>query len=398
MVAVTADLRSRLLEAIESRSREVLGGGPLRCFFAPGRINLVGAHLDYSGGDVMPMAIDRGIGVGMRVRDDGRIRLWSVDQPQAVEVQSEEVGDVAEERWGWGNYPLGIWRRFQVDHGLRAGFDAVYAGDVAMASGLSSSAAIEVVTATALSALHSLDLAPATIAALAHRAENEFVGVRCGIMDQYASALAQPGKALWMRCQGPRWEHVPFDPSACEVLVMDTKKPRTLAASGFNERVEECARAREFLSERVRPEAHLASYTAGDLESVRADMDPVLHRRARHVVTEMGRIAAGAAALRTHDYAALGAQLDASHRSTATDYDVSCDELDVITDAARACEGVFGARLTGAGFGGCAIALIAPGCREHVEANVRAVFQERFGVEPGFDLMRAGGAPGELGA
>ena len=121
-------------------------------------------------------------------------------------------------------------------------------------------------------------------------------------------------------------------------------------------------------------------------------------RRARHVVTEMGRIATGAAALRTHDYAALGAQLDASHRSTATDYDVSCDELDVITDAARACEGVFGARLTGAGFGGCAIALIAPGRREHVEANVRAVFQARFGVEPGFDLMRAGGAPGELGA
>ncbi|MEC7726164.1 MAG: galactokinase, partial [Planctomycetota bacterium] len=162
--------------------------------------------------------------------------------------------------------------------------------------------------------------------------------------------------------------------------------------------VEECARAREFLSERVRPEAHLASYTADDLESARSEMDSVLHRRARHVVTEMGRIAAGAAALRAHDYAALGAQLDASHRSTATDYDVSCDELDVITDAARACEGVFGARLTGAGFGGCAIALIAPGRREHVEAHVRAVFRERFGVEPGFDLIRAGGAPGELGA
>jgi galactokinase len=395
---VTADLRSRLLEAIESRSREVLGGGPLRCFFAPGRVNLVGAHLDYSGGDVMPMAIDRGICAGVRLRDDGRIRLWSIDQQQAVEVAVDEVGDVAEARWGWGGYPLGIWRRFQADHGVAAGFDAVYAGDVAMASGLSSSAAIEVVTAIALDALHGVGLPPSSIAAMAHRAENEFVGVRCGIMDQYASALAQPGKALWMRCQGPRWEHVPFDPSACEVLVMDTKKPRTLAASGFNERVEQCARARAFLSDHVRVEDHLASYSVADVEGARSDMAPVLYRRARHVVTEMGRIAAGAAALRTHDYAGLGAQLNASHRSTATDYDVSCDELDVITDAARACDGVFGARLTGAGFGGCAIALIEPGHRERVEAHVREAFRGRFGVEPDFDLLRGGGAPGELGA
>jgi galactokinase len=215
-------------------------------------------------------------------------------------------------------------------------------------------------------------------------------------MDQYASALGKPGKALWMRCQGPQWEHVPFDPSACEVLVMDTRKPRALAASGFNERVAQCASARAFLSERVREERHLACYGVEDLEAVQGEMDPLLHRRARHVVTEMGRIAAGAAALRAHDYPALGAQLDASHRSTAEDYDVSCDELDVITDAARQCEGVFGARLTGAGFGGCAIALVAPGRQERVAADVRAVYSARFGVEPSFDLLRAGDGPGEV--
>jgi galactokinase len=236
------------------------------------------------------------------------------------------------------------------------------------------------------------------MASMAHRAENDFVGVRCGIMDQYASALGQPGKVLWMRCQGPRWEHVPFDPEACEVLVMDTRKPRKLAASGFNERVEQCAAARAFLSEHVRDERHLASYSVEDLESVRDRMDPVLYRRARHVATEMGRIAAGAEALRDHDYAGLGAQLDASPRSTATDYDVSCDELDVITDAARACDGVFGARLTGAGFGGCAIALIEPGHRERVAAHVSEVFGARFGVEPGFDLLRIGDGPGEIDA
>ena len=155
---MTADSRTRLLNAIEQRSREVFGDVPSRYFFAPGRVNLVGAHLDYSGGDVMPMAIDRGICVGIRLRADDRIRLWSVDQPAAVEVNGSEVGDVADPRWGWGSYPLGIWRRFSGDHGVRVGFDAVFAGDLAMASGLSSSAAIEVVTAIALNTLHDLSL------------------------------------------------------------------------------------------------------------------------------------------------------------------------------------------------------------------------------------------------
>ncbi len=397
MPSVTADPRARLVEAIASRWRAERGAGDLRYFFAPGRVNLVGAHLDYSGGDVMPMAVDRGVCVGARPNDDGRIRLMSVDQELALDVAVEEVADRAESRWGWGGYPLGIWRSFQRDHGVTSGFDAVFAGDLTMASGLASSAALEVVTAIALDALFGVGLDAEAVARLAHRAENDFVGVRCGIMDQYASALGEPGKVLWMRCAGPSWEHVPFDPGACEVLVMDTRKPRELAASGFNERVEQCAAAREWLRARVGPRAHLAAYTEEELAGVAEEMDPLLHRRARHVVTEMGRIAAGAAALRAGDYGGLGAALDASHRSTATDYDVSCDELDVITDAARACDSVYGARLTGAGFGGCAIALVAAGNSEQVRARVDAAYRARFGVSPGFDLLRVGDGPGELG-
>lgn len=398
MPRVTAPARSRLLDAIEARARHEHGATPTRWFFAPGRINLVGAHLDYSGGDVMPMAVDRGIFVGVRLRDDDRIRLCSVDQELVVEARCAEVGDRTRPEWGWAGYPLGIWRAFARDHGVHGGFDAVFAGDVPIASGLSSSAAIEVVTAIALDALHEVGLDREAIANLAHRAENEFVGVRCGIMDQYASALGRPGQALLVHCDGPKWEHVPFDPAACEVLVMDTRKPRKLAAVAFNERVAECAAAHGVLRERVRDASHLAKFTPDELESCREHMAENLYLRARHVVTEMGRIAAGAEALRRHDYAGLGAQLDASHRSTATDYAVSCEELDVITDAARDCDGVFGARLTGAGFGGCAIALIEPGRREAVAAHVRDVFATRFGVEPGFDLLRIGDGPGEVGA
>ena len=181
-----------------------------------------------------------------------------------------------------------------------------------MASGLSSSAAIEVVTAIALDALLATGIGREQIASMAHRAENDFVGVRCGIMDQYASALGEPGHVLWLHCQGPRWEHVPFDPEACEVLVMDTKKPRKLAASGFNERVAQCAAAYEILCEHAGKQPNLAAFSESQLRSCRAALDDVLYSRARHVVTEMGRIAAGVEALRAHDYALLGAQLTAS--------------------------------------------------------------------------------------
>ena len=393
---MNAEPTSSLLAALTERFRREFGGDRPRLFFAPGRINLVGAHLDYNGGDVLPMAVDRGIYAAAALRDDGRLRLRSLDQKLAVDVRAGDVGSRTRPEWGWAGYPLGVWHGFEQRTGKSPGLDIVFAGTVPMASGLSSSAAIEVVTAIALDTLCDTRLDRQQIALLAHRAETGFVGVRCGIMDQFASALGRAGQVLLLRCAGPRWEHVPFDPETCEVLVMDTKKPRHLAKSGFNERVAQCATAHELLRAHVRDLPHLASYTQDELEQSRDAMDEVSFRRARHVVTETQRTALAAAALRRHDYATLGAQLDASHRSTAVDYDVSCEELDVITDAARACDEVFGARLTGAGFGGCAIALVRSGASDAVAARVGPVFARRFGVEPGFDLLRVGNGPGEL--
>jgi galactokinase len=393
---MTGSSRSRLLDAIAERWRTDYGDLPYRRFFAPGRINLVGAHLDYNGGDVLPMAVDRGIYLAMRLRSDGRVRLRSLDQGLRVDVDTASVGDRTRPAFGWAGYPLGVWRTFAEATGLTSGFDAVLAGDLPMASGLSSSAALEVVTALALDALHGTRLDRQQLALLAHRAETGFVGVRCGIMDQFASALGRAGQVLLLHCAGPRWEHVPFDPGACEVLVLDTKKPRLLAKSGFNERVAQCATAHEILRTHVRDLPHLAAYSVADVERCRSAMDEVIWRRARHVSTEMERTQQGARALRAHDYATLGDCLDASHRSAAIDYEVSCDELDVITAAARECDGVFGARLTGAGFGGCAIALLQPGAAEAVAAAVAPVFRARFGVDAGFDLLRNGTGPVEI--
>jgi galactokinase len=389
--------RARLLQALTERFHREFGGGPPRCFFAPGRINLVGAHLDYNGGDVLPMAVDRGVRVAARLTTDGAIRVRSLDQRQAHDVHCAAVGARTNQAWGWASYPIGVWHGFRERFGVRDGIEMVFGGDLPMASGLSSSAAIEVATAMALDALHGTRLDHQQIALLAHRAETGFVGVRCGIMDQFASALARPGHVLWLHCAGPRWEHVPFDPARCEVLVMDTKKPRTLVKSSFNERVAQCATAHELLRTHVRDLPHLAHYSLADLEAAQDAMDETSCRRARHVVTEMVRIQAGVAALRRHDYRDLGRALDESHRSTAVDFEVSCEELDLITEAARACEGVFGARLTGAGFGGCAIALLRPGCAVAVAAEVRARFERRFAVAPAFDVLRPGDGPGEIG-
>jgi galactokinase len=389
--------RLQLLDAIAGRFRRDFGGEP-RWFFAPGRINLVGAHLDYNGGDVLPMAVDRGVYAAAALRADGRVRLRSLDQELQVDVDVAAIGQRAQPEFGWANYPLGVWHMFRTQVPEMPGFEMVVGGDLPMASGLSSSAAIEVVTAIALNTLLATDFDRQQLALLAHRAENGFVGLRCGIMDQFASALAKPGHVLLLHCSGPRYEHVPFDAAASEVLVLDTRKPRLLAKTGFNERVAQCATAHEILRAQVRDLPHLADYQLTDLLASKGAMDELLFQRARHVVTEMQRVAAGVAALRSHDYVQLGRQLDASHRSAAEDYAVSCEELDVITAAARAVDGVLGARLTGAGFGGCAIALVRPGAAGEVAARVGGVFRARFGVDAGFDLLRVGTGPGEIPA
>ncbi len=382
--------------AVAARFSTEFGGTPPRRFFALGFFNVMGSNVFYNGGDVLPMAVDRGIYAAARLNREGRIRLVSLDQELRVDADAATVPARTRPEWGWAGYPIGVWRGFRERTGRADGIDLVVGGNLPMAAGLSSSAALEVVTAIALDTLHGTAIERNQLALLAHRAEAGFVGVRCGIMDQFASALGRAGQVLLLHCAGPRWEHVPFDPNACEVLVMDTRKPRRLVKSGFNERVGQCAVAHELLRTHVRDLPHLAQYEPRDLDAAKGLLDDVLFRRANHVIGEMVRVREGVAALRRHDYAALGRQLDASHRSTAVDYEVSCDELDVITDAARASEPVFGARLTGAGFGGCAIALVRPGHCDAVARHVAGVYEARFGLAPNFHVLRIGDGPGEL--
>jgi galactokinase len=395
-MTIRADSNPDVPQQVLAAFRAEFPGDAPKVFFAPGRVNLIGAHLDYSGGDVLPLAVDLGVYVAARLRSDGVVRLRSLDQPERVDVALADLGDVRNPEHGWAAFPLGVLREFERATGFRGGADLLFGGDLPMASGMSSSAAIAVATAVALDVWTGAGLERLAIARLAHRAETGYVQVQCGIMDQFASALARSGHALLLHCADESFEHVAIHGSGFEVLVMDTKKPRTLAESAFNARVRECRDAHALLREHVRELPWLAQYTTADLEHAGEALAGVLRARATHVVEEMERVAAAVKALDAGDVRAFGALVHASHRSTATRYAVSCDELDVITDLACAHPATFGARLTGAGFGGCAIALIEPGSAESVVAPVRKGFEERFGVEPGFRVLHAGPGPREI--
>lgn len=371
-------------------------GSPARVFFAPGRVNLIGAHLDYNGGRVLPVAVDCGIYVAARRRPDNRIRLRSLDSDLAVDINANDLAATRDPAHGWASYPLGVWRVFAETCGAADGVDMLFAGDVPMAAGLSSSAAIEVATAVALDSLHETRITREDLAMIAHRAEVDYVGLRCGVMDQFASLLGRPGHALLLDCHKHDYTHVPVPPGSFEILVMDTCVPRELGETHFNERVAECAEAHRILR-KVRDLPCLAAYETADLDAAGDRLRGAYRLRATHVVTEVRRVADAVEGLRANDMAAVGAALNESHRSTRDDYEVSCEELDVITDAAREMEVVHGARLTGAGFGGCAIALIEPGTGPDVAAYVERRFTKRMGRKPAFRLLHGGpGGAGEL--
>jgi galactokinase len=315
---------------------------------APGRVNLIGEHTDYNGGDVLPIAIAQRTTVAIAPANESV--AVSAQQPLLGRFS---VAHLARER-RWWDYVAGVAAAF-IDSGYEIpDFQIAVASDVPVGAGLSSSAALETATAFALARLFGHDIAPHRLALLGTRAEREFVGVASGIMDQQASALGAAHQAVHIRCDTGAYEHVPFDDA---VLIFDTGVRRALADSAFNDRRAECQAALTRLRS-LHPS--LPSLAAADLDLLReAHLPPPLDRRARHVVTEMARVRAVVDALRVGG-TLPGEALFASHESLRVDYECSSPELDAFVDRARHTEGITGARLTGAGWGGCAIAVGNP--------------------------------------
>ena len=367
------------MREIEERAarayRERFGEEPELVASAPGRINLIGEHTDYNGGFVLPCAVGRRVAVAI---GDGGDELFSTNFDEARPLGGKKDSS-------WADYPRGVVWAIGEAAGEVGGFRAAFAGDVPLRSGLSSSAAIEAATALALDALFGLGMERKDLAVLCQRAENEFVGVQSGIMDQYASLLCKEGAALLVDCRSLEAENVPLDLDGADLalLVCDTRVERGLADTGYNDRRAACERAAEILGvEQLRDarEEDLGRLSGEEL------------RRARHIVTENARVLEAVEALRAGDFRVLGRLMYASHASMRDDFEISTPELDTFVELAKD-SGAQGARLTGAGFGGCAIALVQDTETDVLAREVLRTFAGRGFEEPAFyEFLPAAGA------
>ncbi len=353
----------------------------MRLALAPGRVNLIGEHTDYNDGWVLPMAIARHVGVAFRSRGDRRLRAHAIAFDETREVDLDLLEPPGE--GGWISYVAGMaWA--MLDSGLELqGMDCVIDGNVPLGSGLSSSAALEMSTARALCAAAAIPWRPTEMARLGQKADNDYVGVGSGPMDQLASAAAEPGCAVLIDCRSLETRAIPLPPEAA-IVVMDTGSRRALVASAYNERRDSCRRAVDAVR-RVQPEVQALRDVDDDLlDAARPHMDATTYRRAAHVVAENLRPHALAEAFRQGDLPLAGRLMDDSHASLRDLYEVSSPELNRITELARSHPACFGSRLTGAGFGGCAVALVAAeGVAAFVEA-VHPAYRAEFDLESEF--------------
>lgn len=355
------------------------GQQPSVCVRAPGRVNLIGEHIDYNGGHVMPLAISCAVEVAATPRSDGRFRLFSAQFGDMVQ------GSLPSTKQGsWTDYVYGVVQEFAKLGFDVGGMDAVFDGSIPRGSGLSSSAALEVATAWVLQSIVGSNLSRQEIALLAQRAENKFVGVNCGIMDQTASACATAGHALLLDCNTLVSSHIPLEFGGHgAVLVAHSGVHRGLSASAYNERRSQCDAALEA----IRTMTHkaldcLCAATLEDLEASRSALDDTMFRRARHAITEEARVVKAAAALRSGNLEEMGQLLNESHMSLKEDYEVSCDELDELTARIRQSDGVYGSRLTGAGFGGCTVSIIEPEAAERIIEDLRTNYYRAHSMTP----------------
>jgi galactokinase len=372
---------------------QAFAGRPGRVAFAPGRINLIGEHTDYSAGFVLPASLALGTWAVVAPRDDRNVRVLSEGQHE-TELFPLDVTPTAA-RKQWSDYVAGVtWALQQAGCKLR-GADLLIASDVPMGSGLSSSAALEVSVAHALLTISNASLSPLQIARACQRAENEFVGARCGIMDQFAATHGQPGRALMLDCADYSWQSAPL-PATHRWVVANTMVKHALAHGEYNVRRAESEELIDYLRQRIPQRTRLAELSIAETSELMSGLPATLARRLRHIVSENRRVHEAYAALTSSNVALLGQLLFASHESLRRDYEVSCRELDVLVEIASGVPGVVGARMIGGGFGGCTLTLVDETHVTHLREQLRLNYVQSTGREPATYICEFGGAGGML--
>ncbi|OLP66908.1 Galactokinase [Bacillus pumilus] len=369
----------------------------LRYFFAPGRVNLIGEHTDYNGGHVFPCALTLGTYAVSAKRSDGLIRMYSLNFEEDG-VKEIDLFDIAYiEADGWANYPKGVFSKLiEAGMDIKEGFDIVYGGNIPNGAGLSSSASIELVTAVLINEWYSFGVSSVDLALLAQRAENEFIGVGCGIMDQFAISLGKEDHAILLNCDSLSFEYSPLRQEGLSLVIANTNKKRTLADSKYNERLAECQSALDDLRKEV-DIRHLCDLTVDKFaQHAYLIQDVTSLKRARHAVTENERTLEAVNLLRDGKIGEMGALMKASHLSLKNDYEVTGLELDALVEAAWRHPGTIGSRMTGAGFGGCTISIVKEELLDSFMKESGAIYEEKTGLQASFYTAGIGGGAREL--
>ncbi|MGB0865771.1 MAG: galactokinase [Granulosicoccaceae bacterium] len=379
-------------KALETQFFERYGPGEVpRVFFSPGRVNLIGEHIDYHGGRVLPCGIDRGTALMIRRSSDATVKLASANF-DLVAILSE---DQCEKKIGeyWINYPLGALSKLREHSPHVGGFECLYSGDIPNGTGLSSSASILVVTAFAINELSGLGLSKLDIVRLAQAAENDFVGLQCGVMDQFAVTMAEPQHAMLLDCQSLEYQQQPLALGDYCLLIANSGQRRELAESGYNERFAESNQALEKLRAAASREIETLTDISATEFSVLAEAlvdEPLLCDRARHVIEENERVGRAAELLQCGDLRGFGELMCASHASLRDLYAVSTPAIDALVEESMAVEGVLGSRITGAGFGGCTVSLLRRDAVPTFEQQVSQRYRARTGLEAEFLVVEPG--------
>jgi galactokinase len=358
---------------------QTLINNPPRTFRAPGRVNLIGEHTDYNDGFVMPAALDLAVYVRVWPREDRKLEIRSENFADVVEFNLDEPNPAP--RHHWSDYAIGVAVTLErAGHRLRGAFLQIR-GEVPVGSGLSSSAAVEVATACALTANSDLSIDKRELALLCQRAENEFVGARVGIMDQFTSLFGRAQRALLLDCRSLEYKLLPL-PDTVNLVICNTMVKHALASSAYNERRAQCEEGVRHLAQFLPNVKALRDVTITQLEQFGRDLPTVIYRRCRHVITENARVLAAAEALEQHDLLRFGELMAESHRSLRDDYEVSSRELDLMVELARNVEGVYGARMTGGGFGGSTVNLVDTRQVEAFKQSVSKAYRRITNLKP----------------
>jgi galactokinase len=364
-------------EAVKIKFKELFNEEPV-IVRSPGRANLIGEHTDYNLGFVLPCAIDKAIYFAVAPRQDKRCKLYALNMDESFETNIDEL---KKSEKGWPNYLMGVLDQLNKAGYTFSGFNCMFGGDIPVGAGLSSSAALEAGLAFTLNHIFDLDIDKLSLVKLAQKAENEFVGVQCGIMDQFINIFGESGAVLRLDCKTLEYQYFPFAFDDVAIVLFNSNVPHSLASSQYNQRRKECS---EGVNHIKNYEGHVESLRDVSMEMLnrfQSTLNPTVYRRCKYVIEENDRVLQACTALEKRDLMAFGRAMFATHDSLSRDYEVSCPELDFLVDLVRDNPHVYGARMMGGGFGGCTINLVQPGSVDRLSAIVKEKYLQKFGIE-----------------